>query len=188
MYAQGMKTIRNRFASIVVVAALGLLCPAIALSQIAPGTQLTGTLNRELNTKTAQVGEKFLLTNVNSNAYSINGATAYGHVVSVTSGGQGRKAQIQLQIDKINTRSGSVYKVTGHVVDLKADTKSNAGREAGSTAAGALVGGLIGHGWGAVIGGASGFLISKNAHQDITVPQGSLVTFQLDSARRQTQG
>ncbi len=182
-----MKIARNHRALALGIAMLAVLLPSVAFSQIAPGTQLSGTINRELNTKNAQVGEKFLLTNVNSNAYSINGATAYGHVAAVTSGGQGRKAQIQLQIDKINTRGGNVYKVTGHVIDLKANTKSNAGREAGSSAAGALVGGLIGKGWGAVIGGATGFLVSKNAHQDITVPQGSLVTFQLDSARRQAQ-
>lgn len=165
---------------------LAVFLPSIAFSQIAPGTELTGSIDRELNTKHAQVGEKFLLSNVNSSAYDINGATAYGHVVAVTSGGQGRKAQIKLTIDKINTRSGHIYKVTGHVVEVKQNTKSNAGREAASTAAGALVGGLIG-GWAAVIGGTTGFLVSKNAHQDITVPQGSLVTFQLDSARRQTQ-
>jgi hypothetical protein len=183
-----MKTGRKRLGIFLALAMLVAILPSVARSQIAPGTQLSGTINTELNTKTAQVGQKFMLTNVNSNAYSINGATAYGHVAAVTSGGQGRKAQIQLQIDKINTRAGNIYKVTGHVVDLKANTKSNAGREAGSSAAGALVGGLIGKGWGAVIGGATGFLVSKNAHQDITVPQGSLVTFQLDSARRQTQG
>lgn len=182
-----MNTARNRRALALAVAMLALVFPSIARSQIAPGTTLTGTISTELNTKSAQVGQTFLLTNVNSNAYDINGATAYGHVTSVTSGGQGRKAQIKLQIDKINTRSGHIYKVTGHVTNVQANTKSNAGREAGSTAAGALVGGLIGHGWGAVIGGATGFLVSKNAHQDITVPQGSLVTFQLDSARRQTQ-
>ncbi len=182
-----MKTARNRLAFVLAAAMLAVMLPSVAFSQIAPGTELTGTIDRELNTKNAQVGEKFLLTNLNSHAYDINGATAYGHVVAVTSGGQGRKAQIKLTIDKINTRSGNIYKVTGHVTDVKANTKSNAGREAGATAAGALVGGLIG-GWAAVIGGASGFLIAKNAHQNITVPQGSLVTFQLDSARRQTQG
>lgn len=183
-----MNSARNRLPFVLVAALFAVMLPAVALSQIAPGTELTGSINTELNTKNAQVGEKFLLTNVNSHAYDINGATAYGHVVSVTSGGQGRKAQIKLAIDKINTRSGNIYKVTGHVVDVKANTKSNAKREAGATGAGALVGGLIAGGWGAVIGGASGLLVSKNAHQDITVPQGSLVTFQLDSARRQTQG
>lgn len=188
MYALGMNTARNRLAVALTLVVFASMIPLAAFSQIAPGTQLSGSIDRSLNTKNAQVGEKFLLTNVNSNAYSINGATAYGHVVSVTSGGQGRKAQIKLAIDKINTRGGNIYKVTGHVIDVKANTKSNAGREAGATGAGALVGGLIGKGWGAVIGGATGFLVSKNAHQDITVPQGSLVTFQLDSARRQTQG
>lgn len=180
-------TTRNTFLIAAFAASVGIIMPVTAFSQIAPGTTLSGTLNTTLNTKDAQVGTRFMLTNVNSQAYSINNATAYGHVASVTSGGQGRKAQIKLEIDKINTQAGNIYKVTGHVTDVKANTKSNAGREAGSAAGGALVGALIGKGWGAVIGGATGFLIAKNAHEDITVPQGSIVTFQLDSARRQAQ-
>lgn len=181
-----MKT-RKMFSLLIAAACVAMLIPAAALSQIAAGTTLSGTLDQALNTKDAQVGTRFTLSNVNSEAYHINGATAYGHVASVTSGGQGRKAQIKLAIDKINTRSGGIYVLTGHVVDVKANTKSNAGREAGAAAGGALVGALIGKGWGAVIGGASGLLIAKNAHQDITVPQGSIVTFQIDSSRRQSQ-
>ena len=182
-----MKKLRHRLSLFVLTAFVAVLLPAIALSQIQPGTTLSGTIDRNLNTKDVQVGTRFMLTDVNSQAYSINGATAYGHVASVTSGGQGRKAQIKLEIDKINTRSGNIYKVDGHVIDVKANTKSNAGREGGAAAGGALVGALIGKGWGAVIGGATGYLVAKNAHQDITVPQGSIVTFQLDSARRQSQ-
>lgn len=180
-----MKT-RNRFTVAVFAAFVAVLLPALALSQISPGTTLSGTLDTTLNTKSAQVGTRFMLTNVSSHAYNVNGATAYGHVASVTSGGQGRKAQIKLAIDKINTQSGNVYTVSGHVTDVKANTKSNAGREAGAAAGGALVGALIGKGWGAVIGGATGFLIAKNAHEDITVPQGSIVTFEIDTARRQS--
>jgi hypothetical protein len=181
-----MKQTRNLLAVALCAAFLAVLLPAIAVSQIAPGTTLSGTLDRELDSKHAQVGTRFMLTNVNSQAYSINGATAYGHVAQVTSGGSGRKAQIQLAIDKINTKSGNIYKVSGHVTDVKANTKSNAKREAGAAAAGALVGGLFG-GWAAILGGSGGFLIAKNTHQDIQVPQGSIVTFQLDSARRQNQ-
>lgn len=181
-----MKT-RKYLSAFFLAAFTAVAVPAFAIAQIAAGTTLSGTLDQTLNTKDAQVGTRFTLSNVNSQAYNVNGATAYGHVESVTSGGQGRKAQIKLAIDKINTRSGNVYKLTGHVVDVKANTKSNAGREAGAAAGGALVGALIGKGWGAVIGGASGFLIAKNAHQDITVPKGSIVTFQIDSSRRQSQ-
>ena len=170
-----------------IAALLGAVYPVLSKASIAPGTTFTGTLDQELNTKNTQVGHKFKLTNLNSPAYEINGATAYGHVAEVTSGGAGRKAQIKLAIDKINTRSGNIYKVSGHVSDVKANTKSNAGREAGAAGAGALVGGLIGGAWGAVLGGGSGFPISKNVHQNITVPQGSLVTFTVDTIRRQTQ-
>lgn len=164
-----------------------LLAPVITLAQISPGTTLVGAIDRELDTKSTQAGQPFKLLNVNSSAYEINGATVYGHVATVQSAGAGRKAEIKLAVDKINTRSGNIYKVTGYVADVKMQTKSNAKREGGAAAAGALVGGLIGKGWGAVIGGTSGFLIAKNVRENIVVPQGSLVTVHLTEARRQAQ-
>jgi hypothetical protein len=167
--------------------AIGLLIPVTSFGQIASGTTLTGTLDRELNSKNAQVGQPFKLLNLNSHAYDINGATAYGHVSSVQSGGAGRKGEIKLAIDKINTRSGNIYKVSGYTTDVKVNTKSNAGKELGGAAAGALVGGLIGHGVGAILGASGGFLVAKNVHENVTVPQGSLVTFEVTQSRRQNQ-
>lgn len=164
-----------------------LLAPAVIFAQVSSGTTLVGTLDRQLDSKTTQPGQPFKLLNVNSSAYEINGATVYGHVASVQSGGAGRKGEIKLAVDKINTRSGNIYKITGYVSDVKVQTKSNAKREGGGAAAGALLGGLLAGGWGAVIGGSSGFLIAKNVHENVTVPQGSLVTIHLTEARRQAQ-
>ena len=180
-----MNTLRRL--GIILVAGAVVLLPAAIRAQIHPGTTLVGTLDRELNTKHTQAGQPFKLMNLNSSAYEINGATAYGHVASVQSGGSGRKAQIQLAIDKINTRSGNIYKIVGYATNVKANTKSNAGREAGAAAAGALVGGLLGKGWGAILGGTGGFLVAKNVHEDITVPAGSLVTVEVSEARKQAQ-
>jgi hypothetical protein len=178
-----MKALHKVMAALAAGAAFAV--PAVSQAQVHPGTTLVGTLDRELDSKSTQVGQPFKLLNVNSHAYEINGATAYGHVAQVQSGGAGRKAELKLVVDKINTRSGNIYKIVGYTTDVKVNTKSNAGREAGGAAAGALVGGLIGGGWGAVIGGTGGFLVSKNVHQNVMVPQGSLVTVQIAQSRKQ---
>jgi hypothetical protein len=159
---------------------------APAFAQVSPGTTLVGSLDRELNSKSTQVGQTFRLLNVNSSAHDINGATIYGHVSEVQSGGAGRKAKIKLVADKLNTRSGSIYKIDGYATNVQVNTKSNTGREAGAAAAGALVGGLIGKGWGAILGGTGGFLVAKNVHENISVPQGSLVTIEVSQARKQS--
>lgn len=167
------------------IAGAVLAATAAVSAQISAGTSLVGTLDRTLDSKHTQAGQPFLLTNVNSSAYDINGATIYGHVQSVQKAGAGTKAQLKLAVDKVNTRSGNIYKITGYATNVKVNTKSNAGREAGAAAAGALVGGLIGKGWGAILGGTGGFLVAKNVHEDISIPQGSLVTVEVTQARRQ---
>ena len=158
--------------------------PVAILAQIGPNTVLTGSINQEFNSKNARVNQTFTLSNVHSTNHDINGATVYGHVAEVQAAGQGTSGKIQLDIDKINTRSGNIYKVVGAVTDVQVNTKSNAGKEIASTAGGALVGGLIGKGWGAAIGGGSALLFSKNSRQDITIPQGSVVTIAIAQATR----
>lgn len=165
-------------------AAVLISVPAVLYAQISPGTQMVGELDRELSSKDTQAGQQFKLTNVNSSAYEINGATVYGHVSSVQRAGAGTKGQIKLAVDKINTRSGNIYKVTGYTSNVKVNTKKNTGREAAAAAAGALVGGLLG-GWGAIIGGTGGFLVAKNVHENVTIPAGSLVTIDITQARKQ---
>ena len=159
--------------------------PVAILAQIHAGTTLTGSLDRDLSSKDTQAGQKFLLRDVSSNAYEINGATVYGHVVTAQKAGAGTKGELKLAADKINTRSGNIYKISGYTTNVKVNTKSNAKREGAAAAAGALVGGLIGGGWGAIIGGSGGFLVAKNVHEDIVIPQGSLVTVEVTQARRQ---
>jgi hypothetical protein len=168
------------------IGAIVLVCalPIAISAQISSGTKLTGTIDNEFNSKTARVNQTFTLSNVHSTNHDINGATVYGHIAEVQAAGQGTSGKIQLDIDKINTRSGNIYKTVGAVTDVQVDTKSNAGKEIASVAGGALVGGLLGKGWGAAIGGGSAFLLSKNSRQNITIPKGSLVTVQIAQATR----
>jgi hypothetical protein len=167
------------------------LLPVAAPASIGSGTVLTGTIDRDLNSKNVQVGQTFLITNVHSSDHDINGATIYGHVADVRRSGMGTNAKIELAVDKINTRSGNIYKLVGQVTSAQVNTKSNAGKEAGAAAAGALVGGLLGHGLlGAALGGGGGYLIAKNSRQPVDIPAGSLVQVTIQQAtvvRRQSQ-
>jgi hypothetical protein len=167
------------------VAALVAVVPLAASAQLSPGTTLTGTLDQNLNSKTVQIGQTITISNANSPNHDINGAVIYGHVDRVQRAGQGTPGKIHLAFDKVNTRSGNIYQIEGYASNMQVETKSNSTKEIASTAAGALVGGLLGHGIGAVLGGGAGYAISKNSRENVTLPQGSLITVQITQSRRQ---
>jgi hypothetical protein len=165
--------------------ALVAVAPLAASAQLSPGTTLTGTLDQNLNSKTAQIGQTITISNANSPNHDINGAVIYGHVDAVQRAGQGRPGKIHLAFDKVNTRAGNIYQIAGYASSMNVETKSNSTKEIASTAGGALIGGLLGHGIGAIIGGGAGYAISKNSRENVTIPQGSLVTVQITQSRRQ---
>jgi hypothetical protein len=170
-------------------AALSILVIAgVALGQINPGTKLTGSINVELNSKDARVGQTFLLTGVHTSNFDVNGATVYGHVSHVQRAGQGTPGKIDLAVDKINTKAGNIYRLEGQVVNVEINTKSNAGKEALAAAGGGLVTGLLTKNafWG-LVGAAGGYLVAKNSRENITIPRGSLVTVRVSSATRVNQ-
>ena len=157
---------------------------APAAAQIAPGTTLVGSIDQAINSKDAQVGQTFKLTDVHSNNHDVNGGIVYGHVASVTRAGQGTKAQIELAYDKVNTRSGNIYQLSGRTTSVTVHTKSNALKETAATAGGVLVGALVGP-VAAVVGGGTGFLVAKNSKENVTIPKGSLVNIEVLQARKQ---
>ncbi|MBV8162654.1 MAG: hypothetical protein JOZ91_00130 [Candidatus Eremiobacteraeota bacterium] len=158
--------------------------PSIASAQLHPGTKLVGDMDRTLNSKDVQVGQTFQLHSVHTTNHDINGATLYGHVAHVQRAGQGTPAKIELDVDKLNTTSGNIYKISGEVLDVQVNTKSNAGKEAMAAGGGALVGGLLGGGTWALIGAAGGYVVAKNSRQNVTIPQGSLVTVQVSQVTK----
>jgi hypothetical protein len=168
----------HRSLTAVVVALVVASAPLAAAAQLAPGTTLTGNLDQNLNSKTAQIGQTITISNVASPDHDINGAVIYGHVDAVQRAGQGTSGSIHLAFDKLDTRAGTVYRIRGYATDMKVVTKSNATKEIASTAGGALIGGLL--------GGGAGYAISKNSRQNVTIPQGSLVTVQITRSRRQS--
>lgn len=165
------------------------LVPFMAAAAISPGTTLTGTLDQSISSKDAQVGQSFTISNAHTSDYNINGATIYGHVVSVQRAGQGTPGKVELAIDKVNTRSGNVYQASGYVTDAAEVTKSNATKEGVGAIAGAVLGNILTRGGGkmggTVAGAAAGYILAKNNRENVTIGAGTNINVQLSSARRQ---
>jgi hypothetical protein len=74
---------------------------------------------------------------------------------------------------------------------MKSTTKNNALKEVGGALGGMIVGNVLGKAvginGGGLAGAAGGFLLAKNSKQNMSIPAGSVVTVQLQSARRQAR-
>jgi len=183
----------KRFSSIVLAVAM-LAAPLASSAQsspVVPGMELSGTMNQSISSANAYVGEPFTVSNVTDSAGSgrIVGATVYGHVTGVTKPGIGRNARVRLSFDRIRLRGGRVYALDARPTHIRVMTKSNAAREAGGAVVGDLLGNWIGKTIGVAllgpIGLVGGFLVAKNARQNVVIPQSSLVTIQVLRAYRQ---
>ena len=178
----------RRLSTILAAAALALV-PLIAAAQISPGTELVGNMNQGLDSSSAQVGQRFTMSNVHTQNNNINGATIYGHVCDVQNAGQGRPGKIQLCFDKLHTRAGDSYALDGRATQVQVMTKSNAAKEAGGALVGMVVGNIIGKNLGTnaggLLGAAGGYLYAKNNRANVTIPQNAVVTVQVVRARRQ---
>lgn len=163
--------------------------PLVASAQISPGTTLVGTIDQNLSSKDVVVGQRFTMSNVHSQDNNINGATIYGHVADVQHASQGRPGKISLAFDKLHTRSGGSYTLDGRATGVQENTKNNTLNEAGGAVAGMILGNIVGKklgtNMGGLLGAAGGYLYAKNARQNVTIPQNSVVTVQVLTARRQ---
>jgi hypothetical protein len=178
----------RRLSTLAAAAALALV-PLVASAQVTAGTELSGTIDQQLDSKSAVVGQRFTMSNVHSQDNNINGATIYGHVDSVQSAGQGRPGKISIALDKLHTRSGGSYALDGRVTAVQENTKSNVVNEAGGAVAGMIIGNIVGKklgtNAGGLLGAAGGYIYAKNAKQNVTIPTNSVVTVQVIRARRQ---
>jgi len=177
-----------------IAAAAGFIAfiPALAMGAITSGTVLVGTMDTNLDSSSAVVGQPFTVSNVHTQDYNIHGATLYGHVAEVVKAGQGREAKILLAYDKLHTLSGNSYAVSGNTTQVQVGTKSNALKEAGGAAAGAIVGSIIGRSLlhtnlGAPAGAAGGYLYAKNNRAEVTISAHSTLQVQILRARPQAR-
>ena len=154
------------------------------------GGELTGGITAGLDSKTAFVGEDVILSGVSSADGSIHNATLYGSVTEVSHPSQGRAAQLDIHFERLQLRNGATYRVDGVVTQMNVNTKNNALKEVGGALAGMLIGNAIGKtvfgaSGGGIVGAIGGFFVAKDNKTDVVVPQNSLVTVHLISARRQ---
>lgn len=183
------EVISMRFLLAAIALATAVAFTAVGASaQVGVGMTLHGTMTQTLDSKSAQVGQTVTLSNVSSSGGSITGATMYGHVTSVQRAGQGRPGKITIAFDRLNTANGNSYAVQGQVTNLQVQTKSNALKEAGGAVAGMLVGNylgkVIGVNWGGLVGATGGFFLAKNNRENVTVPQGTVVSVRLTEVTR----
>ena len=171
---------------LIAVLAAGVLgvAPLAASAQVEAGTVLHGTIDQNLSSNHAWVGEQVTLSGVYSDNGAIRHARVIGHVREVIHAGQGTAGKIRLSFDELYSRAGT-FQIAARVRSIEAVTKTNAGKEAGGAVAGGIIGGLLGHGIGAVLGAGGGYLLAKNNRQNVAISAGTPVTIQLQRSYRQ---
>src|ERR1700681_312736 len=80
----------KNFVPYLLAAVLGLapLSASAQTSPLAPGMELTGTMDQTINSSSVHAGDQFVISNVTSGDRGIvSNATIYGHVAEVTGSG-----------------------------------------------------------------------------------------------------
>jgi hypothetical protein len=163
------------------------------------GTRITAVLNTDLDTKTAQVGDRFAMEVTAPSEY--NGAIIEGRVASnQRSGRVTGRASLGLDFDTIRLRNGSTYRFAGFVDSVNSTDNSNVSvtnegqvsegnsqtnrtitRTAVGAALGALIGAIAGGGEGAAIGagvgaGAGAGSVILQGRDDLLLKSGTQIT------------
>lgn len=128
------------------------------------GTELQVRVNENLTSETAQPGDQFTASLVNSiedeNGKVIFGRGAYisGRVISAKPSGRlSDSGELILSINSIRSGSQSANVTVGpYTVKGDSHTGSNVGKIGGGAALGAIIGGIAGGGKGAAIGAGAG--------------------------------
>jgi hypothetical protein len=180
--------------------------PSESPSEIPTGTRFLVALQKDLNTKSAKAGERFVTRSLDPLAapdgtFIPRGAEVRGHVSRVEPGSTTGRARIWLSFDDIKTPNGSlpivaeVTQVPGeHSVkpgenkegEIEARTSAGA-REFQAAAAGAAIGASAGAVKGgpkgaaaaAAVGGVAGFLAASGIGQELDLIEGTKLELEL---------
>ncbi|MBV9408666.1 MAG: hypothetical protein JO164_07570 [Candidatus Eremiobacteraeota bacterium] len=147
-------------------------------------TVITGTLEQSINSKSAQVGDPFVLDLASpypGDDQRYQGAKVYGHVASVTRAGGTHKGAINLAFDRLTLMDGTTAALTGQVLSLDAKQGGNStARGIVGGAIGQVLGNYIGKHIGTDIGGAVGMIggaiYAGSLGTNVTVGQGTTVS------------
>ena len=162
--------------------------PASAQSMISHGTQIAvhlGSPDIRVNKSAVRDTFQARLTAPYATGY-LRGATVYGHVASVQSGGQGRTAQLALRLDRIVFSDGQARLVQAYstsITEVKDNTTARkalgagAGAAVGSQTMGRVLGGAVGGVVGIAGGAAAGYAHGKNNRANFNVATGARMVF-----------
>ena len=145
---------------------------------------LTGTLEQSLNSKTAQVGDPFVLDVVGpfpGDDQRYQGAKIYGHVAGVTRANSTHKGQVVVGYDRLTLVDGTTASLTGQTLSL--DVKQGGNTTARGIAGGFIgqvLGNYVGKHIGTDVGGAVGMIggaiYAGNLGTNVTIGQGTTVS------------
>jgi len=176
------------------------------LPNVPNGTRFLVKLDDKLSTRKNKVGKKFNLKTleplVAENGTVVPpGTKIRGHVSRVEPAGLTGRARIWLSFDEINTKQGKLP-IVAHVSSVPEEHSVRAGesregeieartskgkQEVLAAAAGAAIGAVIGAStkggkgaaWGAVLGGAAGFLVASGMGQELELQKGTKLELEL---------
>jgi len=160
-------------------------------NEVPAGTELDVRLERELNSETAQIEDRFTATTV-ADLYQGNtvlipaGSTLRGVVSSVQKATRTeRKGALTVAFDQI-TVNGRTYPIHGTVTQAieSEGMKGEIGKIGAGAGVGAIIGGIIGGTKGALLGVliGGGGTIAATEGKDVTLPPGTVLRVKLDQA------
>jgi hypothetical protein len=154
---------------------------------LAVGSVINATLNNDVNTGSAYVGQPIALTVQSGGDARLNGSTIYGKVADVQAAYQGTNPQLDIAIDSIKLAgSADQQPIAAKVVKIDPRKGSILAKQAGGTLAGMLIGNWIGKSIDSNIGGAvgavGGYMLTSNSKANFDVPAGSPVVLELTDA------
>jgi hypothetical protein len=163
--------VRNATIALAGTLLLALSSVAIAATVNMPaGTPIDGTIQQEINTKTAQDGQRFTMV-------TGSGSTVYGHISEVARANVGRKAHVKLNFDTIRFGDGSSAPIGASLTSVAQKKQTNYTQAAGQALGGMIVGNILGKAVGTNLGGlvglAGGALLAVNTSYNIDIPAGS---------------
>ena len=179
----------------------GTLVASLAASALAvtidAGTQISGSLQQQIDTKTARDGDTFTMTTngLTDAAGAPVNATIYGHLSEVVASSYTHKAHVKMNFDRIQFADSSSAPVSAALVAVDKKQNTNFLRAAsevvGAMVAGNVVGKWAGTDIGGVIGAGTGILYAANTASDIVLPQYANVkislTQNIESRQQATQ-
>lgn len=165
----------------------GAINIAAAKAPIPSGSVINATLETELNSASAYIGQPITLLVAQSaqgNPAALAGATIYGKVIQAQAAAQGTNPVVQIAVDSIAFAGNTdPQPIAAKVLKIDPTSGSVIAKEAVGTLGGMLIGNWIGKSLdsnqGGLIGAVGGYLLTSNSKSNIRVPSGTPVTLEL---------